>query len=174
MKQLICFIFLLKNYKITKIVHINIGDIVERKLYEKIVMNHRPKEKRLQNAIISFIVGGLMGVLGEFLLELYTKYLDISTNDAAVFMIVTLIFLASLFTALGFFDKLVKKARCGLIIPITGFAHSMTSAAIEFKREGFVTGLGANIFKLAGTVILYGIVSAYVFGIIRYLILGGM
>ena len=137
-------------------------------------MNHKPKEKRLQNAIIAFLIGGLMGILGEFLLELYTRYLNISTSDAAVFMIITLIFLASLFTALGFFDKLVKKARCGLIVPITGFAHSMTSAAIEFRKEGFVTGIGANIFKLAGTVILYGIISAYIFGILRYLILGGM
>lgn len=147
---------------------------MEKKLYEKIVMNHKPKERRLRNAIVSFIVGGLVGVLGEFLLELYSYYLNISSSDAAVFMMITLIFLASLFTALGFFDKLVNKARCGLIIPITGFAHSMTSAAIEFRREGFVTGLGANIFKLAGTVILYGIVSAYIFGIIRYFLLGGV
>ena len=136
-------------------------------------MNHKPKEHRVKNAIISFIIGGLVGLLGEFLLELYSYYLNISTPDASIFMIITLIFLASLFTALGFFDKLVNFARCGLIIPITGFAHSMTSAAIEFKREGYVTGLGANIFKLAGTVILYGIVSAYIFGIIRYFILGG-
>ena len=147
---------------------------MERKLYEKIVMHHKPKEHRVKNALISFFIGGLMGILGHFLLQLYSYYLNISTADAAIFMIITLIFLSSLFTALGFFDKLVNFARCGLIIPITGFAHSMTSAAIEFKREGYVTGLGANIFKLAGTVILYGIVSAYIFGIIRYLIIGGM
>ena len=147
---------------------------MERKLYNKIVMNHKPKEYRMKNAIISFIVGGMVGVIGECLLELYSYYLNISSSDAAIFMIITLIFLASLFTALGFFDKLVNYCRCGLIIPITGFAHSMTSAAIEFKREGFVTGLGANIFKLAGTVILYGIVSAYIFGIIRYFIFGGV
>ena len=147
---------------------------MERKLYEKVVMNHKPKEHRLNNAIIAFIVGGLMGVLGHFLLQLYSYYLNISSSDAAIFMIITLIFISSLFTALGFFDKLVNFARCGLIIPITGFAHSMTSAAIEFKREGYVTGLGANIFKLAGTVILYGIVSAYIFGIIRYLVFGGV
>ena len=152
----------------------NIGDYMEKKLYKKIVMNHLPKEERTKNAIISFIIGGLMGVLGELLIELYSTTLDISSSDAAIFMIVSLIFLASLFTALGFFDKLVNFARCGLIIPISGFAHSMTSAAIEFKREGFVTGLGANIFKLAGTVILYGIVSAYILGIIRYLLLGGI
>ena len=153
--------------------HINLGDDMERKLYNKIVMNHRPKEHRVKNAIVSFIIGGLVGLLGEFLLELYSYYLNISSSDAAIFMMITLIFLASLFTALGFFDKLVNFCRCGLIIPITGFAHSMTSAAIEFKREGYVTGLGANIFKLAGTVILYGIVSAYIFGIIRYFI-GGL
>ena len=147
---------------------------MEKKLYNKIVMHHRPKEHRVKNGVIAFIIGGIMGLLGQFLLELYSYYLNISTSDAAVFMIITLIFLASLFTALGFFDKLVNFARCGLIIPITGFAHSMTSAAIEFKREGYVTGLGANIFKLAGTVILYGIVSAYIFGIIRYFILGGV
>ncbi len=147
---------------------------MERKLYEKIVMNHKPKEYRLRNSIIAFIIGGLMGLLGQLLIDLYSAYLNISISDAAIFMIITLIFLSSLFTALGFFDNLVKFARCGLIIPITGFAHSMTSAAIEFKREGYVTGLGANIFKLAGTVILYGIVSAYIFGIIRYLFLGGV
>lgn len=147
---------------------------MEKKLYEKIVMNHKPKEHRVQNAFTSFLVGGIMGILGHFLLELYSYSLNISRADAAIFMIITLIFLASLFTALGFFDKLVNWARCGLIIPITGFAHSMTSAAIEFKREGYVTGLGANIFKLAGTVILYGIVSAYIFGIIRYFIFGGV
>ena len=147
---------------------------MEKKLYEKIVMNHKPREHRLQNAIISFIIGGIIGVLGELLLELYSYYLNISSSDASIFMIITLIFLASLFTALGFFDKLVNFCRCGLIIPITGFAHSMTSAAIEFKREGYVTGLGANIFKLAGTVILYGIVSAYIFGIIRYFVFGGV
>ena len=147
---------------------------MEKKLYNKIVMNHKPKEHRLLNGLVSFIIGGIVGLLGELLLELYSYYLNISSSDAAIFMIITLIFLASLFTALGFFDKLVNFCRCGLIIPITGFAHSMTSAAIEFKREGYVTGLGANIFKLAGTVILYGIVSAYVFGIIRYFIFGGV
>ena len=147
---------------------------LEKKIYNKIVMNHSPKEERLKNSIIAFIVGGIVGIIGEALVELYSSAFEISSSDASVFMIVTLIFLASLFTALGFFDKLVNFARCGLIIPITGFAHSMTSAAIEFKREGYVTGLGANIFKLAGTVILYGIVSAYVFGIIRYFIFGGV
>ncbi len=150
-----------------------IGENMEKKLYDKLVLEHAPKEKRLENAVIAFLIGGVMGVIGELLVEFYGYYLHISRSDASVFMIITLIFLASLFTALGFFDKWVKFAKCGLIIPITGFAHSMTSAAIEYKREGFVTGLGANMFKLAGTVILYGVVSAYFFGLIR-LIIGGI
>ena len=147
---------------------------MEKKLYDKLVMNHKPNETRVENAVIAFLVGGLIGVIGQLLVEFYSYYFHLSSNDASVFMIVTLIFFASLFTALGFFDKWVKFARCGLIIPITGFAHSMTSAAIEYRREGFVTGLGANMFKLAGTVILYGVVSAYIFGFLRLILMGGV
>lgn len=161
-------------YKFTYFTNNIIGEDMEKKLYDKLVLKHLPKEKRLENAVIAFLIGGVMGVIGELLVEFYGYYLDISRSDASIFMIVTLIFLASLFTALGFFDKWVKFAKCGLIIPITGFAHSMTSAAIEYKREGFVTGLGANMFKLAGTVILYGVVSAYIFGFIRLIIMGGV
>lgn len=161
-------------YIFSKIENTKNGDSVEKKLYEKLVMENKPKENRGQNAFIAFVVGGLMGVIGQLLVDFYSYYLDLSTSDASIFMIVTLIFLASLFTALGFFDKWVKFARCGLIIPITGFAHSMTSAAIEYKKEGFVTGLGANMFKLAGTVILYGVVSAYIFGFIRLIVMGGV
>ena len=146
---------------------------MEKKLYNKLVLKHTPKEKKLKNSVIAFLIGGLMGIIGEVLVEFYGYYLNIARNDASVFMIITLIFLASLFTALGFFDKWVSFSKCGLIIPITGFAHSMTSSAIEYKREGFVTGLGANMFKLAGTVILYGVVSSYIFGFIR-LIIGGV
>lgn len=147
---------------------------MEKKEYQKIVDKHKPTETRVQNAIISFLVGGLVGVIGQGLIDFYSKWLDISTKDASTFMIVTLVFVASLFTALGFFDKWVTFAKCGLIIPITGFAHSMTSAGIEYRKEGPIYGLGMNIFKLAGSVILYGIVSAWIFGTLRYLLMGGI
>ena len=114
-----------------------------------------------------------MGVLGQFLLEFYSYCFELSTKDASVFMIITLVFIGCLFTALGFFDNWVKFAKCGLIIPITGFAHAMTSAAIEYRRDGFILGLGSNIFKITGSVILYGVVSAYVFGLSRIIIMGG-
>ena len=146
---------------------------MEKKKYQRIVDSHKPVEHRGQNAFIAFITGGIVGVIGQLLIELYTRFLDVSTKDASVFMIITLIFIASLFTAMGFFDKWVNFCRCGLIIPITGFAHSMTSAALEYRKEGFVTGVGSNIFKLAGTVILYGVVSAWFFGLLRLLIMGG-
>ena len=87
-------------------------------------------------------------------------------------MIVILVFISSICNALGFFDKLVSKLKCGLLIPITGFAHSMTSATLDYRKEGPISGFGSNMFKLAGSVILYGVVSAWFFGMIRYL-LGG-
>ena len=71
------------------------------------------------------------------------------------------------------FDKMVQFAKCGLIIPITGFAHAMMSATLEYRKEGMITGIGANMFKLAGSVIIFGVVSAYVFGLIRLLVFGG-
>lgn len=146
---------------------------MDKNKYQKIVDKHKATESRGLNLLIAFVVGGIVGVLGQFLIEFYSYYLNISTKDASVFMIVTLIFFATLFTALGFFDKWVTFAKCGLIIPITGFAHSMASAGIEYKKDGPIYGLGSNLFKLSGSVILYGIVSAWAFGLIRYLLLGG-
>lgn len=141
---------------------------MKEKKYQRIVERHKPKEEIAKFALIAFIVGGLVGVLGEGLICFYVKILSISRSDASTYMIVTLIFIASFLTALGVFDNLVKKAKCGLLIPITGFAHSMTSAAIDYKKEGPIYGIGSNIFKLAGSVILYGIVSSWLFGMIRY------
>ena len=146
---------------------------MDKKKYQKIVDKHKATESRGLNLLIAFVVGGIVGALGQFLIEFYSYYLNISTKDASVFMIVTLIFFATLFTALGFFDKWVTFAKCVLIIPITGFAHSMASAGIEYKKDGPIYGLGSNLFKLSGSVILYGIVSAWAFGLIRYLLLGG-
>ena len=141
--------------------------------YNEIVMKHTPKEDVMKNAVITFIAGGIFGVLSELLLRGYMMWFSLPRKEAGVVVILTLIVIASVLTALGVFDTWVSKLRSALIIPITGFAHSMTSAALEYRKEGLVLGIGANIFKLAGTVILYGIVSVYVFGILRIIILGG-
>lgn len=145
---------------------------MKQQKYELIAKEHQAENPKLKNAIIAFLIGGLIGMLGEGLIELLCNIFHMSRNNAGTIMVVIMIFIASLSTALGFFDKLVTKFKCGLLIPITGFAHSMTSAALDYKREGPIYGIGSNIFKLAGSVILYGIVAAWFFGMIRYL-LGG-
>ena len=141
--------------------------------YNEIVKKYTPKEDRCKNAIVAFLVGGLLGSMSELLLRGYMMWLNIPRKEAGVVVILTLIVIASVLTALGIFDTMVSKVKSALIIPITGFAHSMTSAALEYRKEGLVLGIGANIFKLAGTVILYGIVSVYVFGIVRLIVMGG-
>lgn len=140
--------------------------------YEKIADKHKAPETRINNAFIAFLSGGVIGTLGEVIIEILGTF-DINRTDATPIMITIFIFIASLSTALGFFDTLVTKFKCGLLIPITGFAHAMTSSSLDYKNEGPIYGIGSNMFKLAGSVIIYGIVSAWLFGTIRYL-LGGM
>ena len=146
---------------------------MEKERYKRIVDKYTPKEDRLKNALISFFVGGIMGLIGQALVDIYSYCFNIPTKDASVFMIVTLIFVGCLLTCFGWFDKLVNFAKCGLIVPITGFAHAMMSAALEYRKEGMVTGIGANMLKLAGSVIIFGVVSAWAFGLLRILIMGG-
>ena len=143
------------------------------KEYLQFIKEYTPKPPKIKNEIIAFTVGGFMGLTSELLLETYQMLLNLPRKESGVLVILTLIVVASILTAIGVFDILVTKVKRALIIPITGFAHSMTSAALEYKNEGFVLGIGANIFKLAGTVILYGVVSVYCFGLIRLLIMGG-
>lgn len=139
-------------------------------MYENIVKKNTPKENILGNSIIAFISGGMMGVIGEGLIEIYSECLSIPFKEATVCMLVTLIFFSCLFTSLGFFDKWVNFCKCGLIIPITGFAHATMSAALEYRKEGLVTGIGANMLKLSGAVIIFGVVSSYLFSLIRMVI----
>lgn len=145
---------------------------MDKNRYKDLVTKYSPKENKLYNVMKAFFVGGFIGILGQLLLDVYHKFLNIPMKESSTYMMITLIFIASLFTACGFFDNLVAWARAGLIIPITGFAHGMTSAALEYRREGPITGLGSNIFKITGSVILYGVVSAYIFGLIRILLFG--
>lgn len=140
--------------------------------YERIADFHKAEEKRTLNAVVAFLAGGVLGLLAEEIIEFLCYKFHMSRSDASSIMIVTFIFIGSFCTALGFFDKLANIFKCGVLIPITGFAHSMTSAALDYKKEGPIYGIGANMFKLAGSVILYGVVSAWFFGMIRYFIGG--
>lgn len=141
--------------------------------YQEFIKKYTPKPQVAINALVAFVAGGLIGAFSELLLELYEMWFNLPRKESGVMVILTLIVVASILTALGIFDILVTKLKSALIIPITGFAHSITSAALEYRTEGLVLGIGANIFKLAGTVILYGTVAVYVFGLIRLLLIGG-
>lgn len=140
--------------------------------YKKIVKKHTPKEKRLQNAIIAFVSGGLFGVLAQGLGDLLKHCFALNNVDTIAWMLIIVIFLSCLLTALGVFDKLVTIFKSALIIPISGFAHSACSSSLDYKKDGFVTGIGSNCFKLAGSVILFGIVSAFFLVLLGVIIYG--
>ncbi len=145
---------------------------MDKEEYKKLVKEKYPKEKRVKNALIAFLVGGLIGLGGQILSRLLVLTFGISKMMSYSVVCLVIIFLAALFTGLGFFDDWVIKTKCGLIIPTTGFAHSITSCALEYKKDGMITGLGANFFKLAGSVILYGIISAFFLCIIKVVFYG--
>ena len=129
------------------------------------------KKDKLGRAIIAFVSGGIVALIGQGFYDLYTKVLDVSDKDGISLMLVTVIFITALLTGIGVFDKISQKCGAGTFIPISGFANALTSSALESKSEGLIYGIGSNMFKLAGSVITYGIVSAYILGILRYLAL---
>lgn len=137
--------------------------------YNKIIKEVVPKENIFLNALTSFFIGGLIGIIGQIYLFLLSN-LGFSYKESTSILIITFIFVASLLTGLGIFDELVKKFKCALIIPITGFSHAVTSSMIEYKHEGLVPGIGSNTFKLAGSVIVYGIISSFFIGFIYYIV----
>lgn len=140
--------------------------------YKKLVKKHTPKEPKLRNVGVAFLVGGLIGLFAEILIFVIKHCFSVSVVVAGLITALIVIFLSSLFTALGFFDNWVNRCKCGLIIPTTGFAHSVASSALEYKKDGLITGLGSNFFKLAGSVILYGIITAFILVIVK-VIFGG-
>ena len=145
---------------------------MEKKEYQKIVNENLPKDNKVKNSIIAFVGGGIIGSLSEMLKLLLVNYYDYNKDDATSIVILVLIILACFFTAFFDFDKWVIKLKAALIVPITGFAHSIQSSALYYKTDGMITGLGANFFKLAGSVILYGIISAFLFCILKVVFYG--
>lgn len=149
---------------------------MNKQRFNDIVKKTENKKDKLGRAIIAFISGGIMAIIGQGFYDLYTLALKVEAKDAISLMLVSIIFITALLTGFGVFDKIAQKTGAGTFIPISGFANSLTSSALESKSEGLIYGIGSNMFKLAGSVITYGIVSAYILGIIRYIvhILGGI
>ena len=141
---------------------------IKKDEYSKLVKKISPPSPKIKDYVWAFCVGGFICTLGQLFFELYTN-LGLGEKLTKTAVPVTLIFLAALLTGLSLFEKIAKRAGAGTLVPITGFANAVVSPAIEFKSEGFVLGVGANMFKIAGPVIVYGTVASVVYGIIYWI-----
>lgn len=138
--------------------------------YPSKVKTYQPKPPYVLNCIKAFLVGGLICAIGEGLQNFYITFFDFNEKTAGNPTVATLILISSILTGIGIYDRIGQFAGAGSAVLVTGFANSMTSAALEHKSEGLVLGVATNMFKLAGNVIVFGVVSAYVVGIIRYVL----
>ena len=137
--------------------------------YNQYIEQVTPTHNLWKNIAGAFVAGGIICTFGQFLTNLYQN-MGASKEDAALYEIITLVFLSALLTGLNIYQKLTKFAGAGTVVPITGFANSVASAAIEYQKEGQVFGIGCKIFTIAGPVILYGIVSSWVLGVIYWVL----
>lgn len=141
------------------------------KEYNRYVARLAKKSPLGKDLLNSFLIGGFICVIGQLILNGYTA-LELSEQDAAAATSVSLVFLSAVLTGLSVYDDLAKIAGAGTLVPITGFANAVVSPAIEFKAEGFVTGMAAKMFIIAGPVIVYGTVASVLYGVIL-VIFGG-
>ncbi|WP_044747949.1 stage V sporulation protein AC [Bacillus alveayuensis] len=136
--------------------------------YQEAVKTFQPKPSYFFNSVKAFFVGGLICVSGEALQNLYIELFALHVSSAQQMVLGTFILIATLLTGIGVYDKFGQFAGAGLLIPITGFANSLASAALEHRSEGVVLGIAGNMFKVAGAVIVSGIVVAYILGVMYY------
>ena len=139
----------------------------DKKKYSKMTKKASPPSPKVKDFIWAYIVGGAICVIGQLLLEFYTK-MGLDEKQVKMAVPVSIIFLAALLTGFGIFDKIARRAGAGTLVPITGFANAVVSPAIEFKNEGYILGVGAKIFTIAGPVIMYGTIASVVYGMIYY------
>ena len=134
--------------------------------YKKIIEKYNCKNHKIKNYILSFFMGGTISFLGEILNLLLLNYTDINKENRVIIIMFIFIILSAILTGVGLFDKLVQIFGAGLFIPITGFANAVCSEAMEYKSEGPIYGIGANMFKLAGSVLTYGVVTSVILSLI--------
>ncbi|MEI3162423.1 MAG: stage V sporulation protein AC [Lachnospirales bacterium] len=144
------------------------GKELSKEKYSEMVKKTSPNSPIIKNCIKAFIVGGIICCLGQLINNICKNY-GFSTEESSTYTSMILILIASILTGLGLYSKIGKFAGAGSIVPITGFSNSVTAPAIEFKKEGFILGLGAKIFIVAGPVILYGTLTSVIVGIIYYI-----
>ena len=136
--------------------------------YEKLVKSMSPKSPILKDCVFAFVIGGLICALGQAILNGY-QALELEETAAGTATSMTLVALSALFTGLSLYDNLAKYGGAGTLVPITGFANAVAAPAVEFKTEGFVLGVGAKMFTIAGPVIVYGVSASVIYGLIYWI-----
>ena len=138
------------------------------KEYDKLVKSMMPRSPIWKDCIFAFVIGGLICTLGQGFIELYTA-LGMPKTDAGTAASMSLVTLSALLTGLSLYDNIAKYAGAGTLVPITGFANAISAPAVEFKTEGFILGVGAKMFTIAGPVIVYGVSASVVYGLIYWI-----
>ena len=138
------------------------------KQYDALVREMSPKSPILKDCVNAFWIGGLICVLGQVFINWYTS-LGLEKQDASTAASMSLVVLSALLTGLSLYDNIAKHAGAGTLVPITGFANSISAPAVEFKTEGFILGVGAKMFTIAGPVIVYGVSASVVYGLIYWI-----
>lgn len=144
-----------------------IRKVSKEKEYKEYVNQKVPKPNYIKNCIWAFLVGGLICTIAQIIMNSLKEY-GLNKTDANTVTVIIMVFFGAFLTGLGLYDKLGKKAGAGSIVPISGFANSIVSPAMEFKREGYVLGVGAKMFSLAGPVLVYGFGSSVIIGLLYY------
>lgn len=142
---------------------------MDKKGYKKYVKTRASNSSVLKNCIAAFWVGGLICAIGQILKHLY-DLAGLSEESAGTTVTITLVFIAAILTGIGIFDRIAKYAGAGTLVPVTGFANSVVSPAIDTKSEGLVLGVGAKIFTVAGPVLLYASLCGAIYGVIYYIV----
>ncbi|WP_044337665.1 stage V sporulation protein AC [Rossellomorea aquimaris] len=143
----------------------------EQKKYEQLEKQYETKRPLLKNIIKAFFVGGFICLIGQAITYMYIYYFNFTEQTAGNPTVATMVFIAMLLTGFGVYDHIGQFAGAGSAVPVTGFGNSVISAAIEHKTEGYVLGVGGNIFKLAGSVIVFGVFSAFVVALIKTILI---
>lgn len=140
---------------------------LEQQQYQKIVQHYDVKPSVVRNCVKAFFIGGTVCVIGQLIQNAYMTFFGFTQEKAGDPTVATMILIACLLTGLGWYDKIAKWAGAGTAVPVTGFANTMTATAMEHKSEGLVLGVGGNLFKLAGSVIAFGVVAAFLITLVK-------
>ena len=142
----------------------------QQRNYQQLQQKHEIKRPVLKNCLKAFFVGGIICVIGQAISYFYIYFFDFTEQSVGNPTVATMVFLSMLMTGFGIYDRLGQFAGAGSAVPVTGFGNAVISAAIEHRTEGFVLGVGGNMFKLAGSVILFGVFSAFVVALVKTLL----